>query len=104
MALDKEYLVGVAAKHSQHRTSQTLEFGIFVGCDLERAGGERDGVEINPPHALAQLVVVANLFQGVGAFEPIHRRRVQRLIEIVVGGALVVDNVPLARNGHGGRR
>ena len=71
----------------------------WSGADLPGAELEVDGVEVDPAHAGAQLVVVADLLQRIGAVERLDRRRIQRFVEIVVGGAVVVDDVAVARNG-----
>ena len=100
VALDQDHLVGVVVEHAQHRARDALELRILVGRHLPGPELEGDGVEIDAAQAVAQLVVVAHLLQRVGALERLDRRRHQRLVEVVVGGAIVVDDVLLARDRH----
>ena len=77
---------------------EAVERAALIGADFPGAEVERDRVEIDAAHAVTEGGRVADLLQRVAAFEAFDGRRGEGFVEVVVGGAPVIDDVLIARD------
>src|SRR5580704_15233723 len=63
-----------------------------------------DGVHIDPPHAIAQRHIVADLVERVGTLDRDQRRRLQGLIDERLGRHRGVDDILVLRDADDGYR
>ena len=91
------------AQDAQYGARQALELGVLLRAQLPGAELEGDVDELDVAQPLAQRVAVAHLLERVGTLQVLDGRRIERLVEVVVARALVVDDVLLARDGDARR-
>src|SRR6266536_3351980 len=103
VALHQEHLVGIALDHGIDPLGDIREQRNLIREDLPRSELESDGIEIDPPHAVAQRRAEANLVERVGALDPLDRRRFQRRKDSLPRRVFHLDDVFLARD-HDARR
>ncbi len=104
MPFDQDDLVRIAFEQPVDGPRNTLELRVLVRSDLPGAQVEVNGIEINPPHPCPERVVVADLVERIVALELLEGWRGERLVNVLEGSILVLDDVFFARDAHDRRR
>ena len=80
------------------RLGDQLQPRDLIGRDLPGAEVEGDGVHVDPPHAVAQRHIVADLVERVGPLDRHQRRRRQGLVDERLGRHRGIDDVLILRD------
>ena len=83
-------------------THSSLEY--WSGGHLPRSELEVDDVEIDAAHTVAQMRAVADFLERILPVELFDRRSAQSLVDIIVGGTIVFDDVLFARDQNARRQ
>src|SRR5262245_23243683 len=98
MTLYHDHLFRPALQQAPDRISDAGEPAVLVGRDRPRAGIEGDRIDVDAAHAIAQLDIVADLIERIGALQRHQRGRCQRLVEKVGRRDVEIDDIALARD------
>src|SRR6266516_1950029 len=105
VALHQEHLVGIALDHGIDPLGDIREQRNLIREDLPRSELESDGIEIDPPHAVAQRRAEANLVARVGALDPLGPTEQAEAFHFVVAheyaAALANDHAVIGLLDHG---
>ena len=103
MPFDKKHLLGPAPQDRVYDPCEPLKLGQLIARDIPCTELEVDVVKIHPPHALAQGLAAPDFLQCIASLDPLNGWGRQRLIDVLVGGGAVIDDVLFARNGDARR-
>ena len=74
------YAIGDLAEQA---TFEEVSYLLLLG-KLPGSGFERDRIEVDPAHVVAQRCALPDLVQRIGAIDPLDRRRLERPVDLIL--------------------